>query len=74
MRAVFPEQSLPRGLAEQIARATGARADLALYGDGLGPRSSPAGDYLGMLRANADAMADGFSGGTVRCAPGRSAP
>jgi ABC-type Zn uptake system ZnuABC Zn-binding protein ZnuA/ABC-type Mn2+/Zn2+ transport system permease subunit len=69
VRAVFPEQSLPGGLAHQIARATGARADLTLYGDGLGPRSSPGGTYLGILRANADAMADGFSGGAVRCAP-----
>jgi ABC-type Zn uptake system ZnuABC Zn-binding protein ZnuA len=74
VRAVFSEQSLPRGLAEQIARATGARADLALYGDGLGPRASPAGDYLGLLRANADAMADGFSGGAVRCAAAGSSP
>ena len=74
VRAVFPEQSLPRGLREQIARATGARADLALYGDGLGPRSSPGGTYLGMLRANADAMADGFSGGTVRCPAPEAAP
>jgi ABC-type Zn uptake system ZnuABC Zn-binding protein ZnuA len=74
VRAIFSERSLPRGLAEQIARATGARADLALYGDGLGPRSSPAGDYLGLLRANADAMADGFSGGAIRCPPAGGAP
>jgi ABC-type Zn uptake system ZnuABC Zn-binding protein ZnuA len=74
VRAVFPEQSLPRGLAQQIARATGARADLALYGDGLGPASSAGGTYLGMLRANADAMADGFSDGAVRCPAPAAAP
>ena len=74
VRAVFPEQSLPRGLAQQIARATGARADLALYGDGLGPSSSAGGTYLGMLQVNADAMADGFSGGAVRCPVPEAAP
>ncbi len=67
VKAVFPEESLSPELARQIARETGARADLALYGDGLGAAGSPGATYLGMLLANADAMADGFSGGTVRC-------
>jgi ABC-type Zn uptake system ZnuABC Zn-binding protein ZnuA/ABC-type Mn2+/Zn2+ transport system permease subunit len=67
VKAVFPEESLSPDLARQIARETGARADLALYGDGLGASASPGGTYLGMLLANADTMADGFSGGTVRC-------
>ena len=67
VKAVFPEEALSPDLAQQIARATGARADLTLYGDGLGAKDSPGGTYLGMLLANADAMADGFSGGTVRC-------
>ncbi len=67
VKAVFPEESLSPDLARQIARETGARADLTLYGDGLGATGSPGGTYLGMLLANADAMADGFSGGAVRC-------
>jgi ABC-type Zn uptake system ZnuABC Zn-binding protein ZnuA len=67
VKAVFPEESLSPDLAKQIARETGARADLSLYGDGLGAKNSPGGTYLGMLLANADAMADGFSGGSVRC-------
>ncbi len=67
VQAVFPEESLSPDLARQIARETGARADLTLYGDGLGATDSPGGTYLGMLLANADAMADGFSGGAVRC-------
>ena len=68
VKAVFPEESLPPDLARQIGRETGARADLTLYGDGLGAAGSPGATYLGMLVANADAMADGFSGGNVRCA------
>jgi ABC-type Zn uptake system ZnuABC Zn-binding protein ZnuA/ABC-type Mn2+/Zn2+ transport system permease subunit len=67
VKAIFPEESLSPDLARQIARETGARADLTLYGDGLGAAGSPGATYLGMLLANADAMADGFSGGTVRC-------
>lgn len=65
--AIFPEDALSPDLARQVARETGARADLALYGDGLGAEDSPGGTYLGMLLHNADAMADGFSGGAVRC-------
>jgi ABC-type Zn uptake system ZnuABC Zn-binding protein ZnuA len=71
VKAVFPEQSLSPALAQQIARETGARADLTLYGDSLGAAGSPGATYLGMLLANADAMADGFSGGTVRCTGAR---
>ncbi|MDX6377791.1 MAG: hypothetical protein QOE98_2094 [Gaiellaceae bacterium] len=67
VKAVYPEESLSPDLARQVARETGARADLTLYGDGLGKPDSAGGTYLGMLLANADAMADGFSGGSVRC-------
>ncbi len=67
VKAVFPEESLSPDLARQIARETGASADRTLYGDGLGSPGSPGGTYLGLLLANAAAMADGFSGGTVRC-------
>jgi len=67
VRAVFPESSLNRSLAETIARETGARSDLTLYGDTLGPAGSPGATYLGMERANADAIARGLSGGKVSC-------
>src|SRR4051812_5838371 len=60
--AVFPESSVNRRLAEALARETGARADLTLYGDTLGPRGSPGATYLGMERANADAIASGLMG------------
>ena len=67
MHAVFPETSLNRRLAEAVARETGARSDLVLYGDTLGPPGSPGATYVGMEAANAEAMADGFSGGKVAC-------
>ncbi|HEV7753632.1 MAG TPA: zinc ABC transporter substrate-binding protein [Baekduia sp.] len=66
--AVFPESSASPKLAEAIARQTGATAESDLYGDTLGPAGSRGATYLGMERANADAMARGFSGGRVRCA------
>jgi ABC-type Zn uptake system ZnuABC Zn-binding protein ZnuA/ABC-type Mn2+/Zn2+ transport system permease subunit len=67
VRAVFSEQSVPRRLAEAVAAQTGARADLVLYGDTLGPKGSPGATYLGMERANADAIARGLTGDRVRC-------
>jgi hypothetical protein len=38
-----------------------------LYGDTLGPAGSPGATYAGMEAANAQRMADGFSGGKVAC-------
>ena len=67
VHAVFPESSLNPRLAEAVARETGARSDLVLYGDTLGPAGSPGATYLGMEAANAERMADGFSGGKVKC-------
>jgi zinc/manganese transport system substrate-binding protein len=62
VKAVFPESSVNAKLAKAIAKQTGARADLELYGDTLGPAGSAGDTYLGMERANADAMARGFTG------------
>jgi ABC-type Zn uptake system ZnuABC Zn-binding protein ZnuA/ABC-type Mn2+/Zn2+ transport system permease subunit len=67
VRAVFPESSINPSLADAIAREAGARSDLVLYGDTLGPAGSPGATYLGMELANADAIANGLSGGKVRC-------
>ena len=47
---------------QAVARETGARADLELYGDTLGPKGSPGATYLGMEQANADAMVRSFPG------------
>ncbi len=70
VKAIFPEHSVNAKLAQAIARQSGARADLELYGDTLGPPDSAGGTYLGMERANADAMARGFTG--RGCAGGTS--
>jgi ABC-type Zn uptake system ZnuABC Zn-binding protein ZnuA/ABC-type Mn2+/Zn2+ transport system permease subunit len=67
VHAVFPESSLNPRLAQAVARETGARSDLVLYGDSLGPAGSPGATYVGMETANAKRMADGFSGGKVTC-------
>jgi len=67
VKAVFPESSLSASVAEAVARQTGASSDYELYGDTLGPADSPGSTYIGMEAANADAMAQGFSDGRVRC-------
>jgi len=67
VRAVFPEKSVSPRLVQAIARQTGAGARYTLYGDTLGPAGSPGATYLGMERANADAMARGLTGGARGC-------
>jgi zinc/manganese transport system substrate-binding protein len=68
VKAVFPESSVNPKLAKAIARETGARADLELYGDTLGPKGSSGATYLTMEQANADALVNGFTGGKQHCA------
>ncbi|WP_354698341.1 hypothetical protein DSM112329_04014 [Paraconexibacter sp. AEG42_29] len=68
VKAVFPESSLNDKLAQAIARQTGATAGRELYGDTLGEAGSAGATYLGMERANADAMVRGFTGGASGCA------
>ena len=67
MKAVFPESSINPKLAETIASETGASSDYTLYGDTLGPSGSPGATYVGMERANAQAMVRGFTGGQRSC-------
>lgn len=67
VKAVFPESSLSPKVADAIARQTGASADYTLYGDTLGPAGSPGATYIGMERANANAMARGFTDGRRGC-------
>jgi ABC-type Zn uptake system ZnuABC Zn-binding protein ZnuA/ABC-type Mn2+/Zn2+ transport system permease subunit len=69
VKAIFPESSLNKRLADAVARETGASSAYTLYGDTLGPKDSPGATYLGMEAANADAMVQGMSGGAERCAP-----
>jgi len=68
VKAIFPEESLNPDVARALADQTGITADHELYGDTLGPEDSPGGTYLGMERANADAMVRGFTGGRRGCA------
>jgi ABC-type Zn uptake system ZnuABC Zn-binding protein ZnuA/ABC-type Mn2+/Zn2+ transport system permease subunit len=67
VKAVFPETSINQKLAQALARQTGATAHYDLYGDTLGPAGSPGATYLGMERANANAMVRGFTGGRQGC-------
>jgi ABC-type Zn uptake system ZnuABC Zn-binding protein ZnuA len=68
VRAVFIERSVNPKLGEAVAEQTGTIGNLRLYGDTLGPKGSPGSTYLGMERANADAMMRGFTGGKRGCA------
>jgi len=68
VKAVFPESSLNRRLADQIASETGASAEYRLYGDTLGPEGSSGATYLSMEHANADAIVRGLTGGRNGCA------
>ncbi|HEY6771567.1 MAG TPA: zinc ABC transporter substrate-binding protein [Solirubrobacterales bacterium] len=67
VRAIFPESSLSPKLAETIASETGASSDHTLYGDTLGPDGSEGSTYVGMEAANANAMVEGFTGGSKGC-------
>jgi ABC-type Zn uptake system ZnuABC Zn-binding protein ZnuA/ABC-type Mn2+/Zn2+ transport system permease subunit len=67
VKAIFPESSLSRKVADAIARQTGASADYTLYGDTLGPDGSSGETYLRMEEANADEMVRGFTGGGHGC-------
>jgi ABC-type Zn uptake system ZnuABC Zn-binding protein ZnuA len=67
VKAVFPESSINPKLAETIASETGASSNYTLYGDTLGPSGSPGATYVGMERANAQAMVRGFTGGQRSC-------
>lgn len=69
VRAVFPSESLNPRVAAALADQTGATAEYGLYADTLGPEGSSGATYLDMLRANADAMVRGFTGGDA-CATG----
>ena len=68
VKAIFLETSVNPKLAKAVAAQTGAIGNLELYGDTLGPHGSPGATYLGMERANANAMMQGFTGGKRGCA------
>lgn len=67
VKAIFPEEALNPLLADAIAKQTGARSDLGLYGDALGPPQSPGATYRGMLKTNTERIVEGFGGRRTSC-------
>jgi zinc/manganese transport system substrate-binding protein len=67
VRAVFPESSLNARLAQTVAGETGATSRYTLWGDTLGPARSSGSTYVSMELANANAIAEGLSGGRISC-------
>ena len=58
--AVFSETTVSGKLPEALARETGARL-FQLYADSLGEKGTPAGTYLGMVRANVERLVEALS-------------
>ena len=65
--AVFPESGISQKLEQAISRESGAAVGGRLWTDSLGPEGSGAETYTGAMRANADALVSGMSGGSERC-------
>lgn len=66
--AVFIESSVPRQTIDALIAATGQRGATVrvggeLYTDAAGEPGTPEGTYTGMLRANAERIAAGLTGG-----------
>jgi ABC-type Zn uptake system ZnuABC Zn-binding protein ZnuA len=54
VKAIFVETSVNPRLADQIGRETGVRVVTDIYGDTLGPESSPGDTYIKMMRYDTD--------------------
>jgi len=67
VEAVFPESPVNAKLERAIAREAGAQVGDVLYADSLGKEGSEGETYVGALAADAEALARGMSGGSVRC-------
>jgi ABC-type Zn uptake system ZnuABC Zn-binding protein ZnuA len=59
---LFMETTVNPSVIEQVARDSGATLGRPLYGDSLGDPGSGAETYIGMMRANVDAIVDGLTG------------
>jgi len=62
---VFVESTVNRTLAETVAAELNGCDDvhiLEVYTGSLGPEDTPAGNYIGMMRANLDAIVSGLTG------------
>jgi ABC-type Zn uptake system ZnuABC Zn-binding protein ZnuA len=67
VKAVFPEAGVSQKLQQAISRESGAAVGGRLWTDSLGPDGSGAETYMGAMRANADVLVRGMSGGSERC-------
>jgi zinc/manganese transport system substrate-binding protein len=67
VEAIFPEVAISQRLEQAIARESGADVGRELWTDSLGGEGSGAETYVDAMRANADALAEGMSGGRVAC-------
>ena len=67
VRAIFAESSVNPEVEQAVARESGAAVGRPLWADTLGPRDSDGATYLASIAANTRAIADGLSGGAVRC-------
>ena len=68
VEAIFPEAAVSQRLERSISRESGAEVGGELWTDSLGEEGSGAETYLDAMRANANALAEGMSGGPVTCA------
>lgn len=64
VRAVFPQVSENPAVMERLAKDAGVELGGELFVDSLGEPGSGAETYAGMLRANAEAIAEGLGGGS----------
>jgi zinc/manganese transport system substrate-binding protein len=67
VEAIFPEAAVSQRLERSISRESGTDVGRELWADSLGGEGSGAETYVDAMRANADALAEGMSGGRVSC-------
>jgi ABC-type Zn uptake system ZnuABC Zn-binding protein ZnuA len=67
VKAIFPESSLNSKLERAVARESGATVGGELWADTLGPDGSSGERYVESIEANTRAIAEGLSGGELRC-------
>jgi zinc/manganese transport system substrate-binding protein len=67
VEAIFPEAAVSQRLERSISREAGAEVGGELWTDSLGGEGSRAETYLDAMRSNANALAEGMSGGRVTC-------
>jgi ABC-type Zn uptake system ZnuABC Zn-binding protein ZnuA len=69
VEAVFPEAGVSQRLEQALAREAGVEVGEPLWADTLGEDGSGAETYVDAMSANTAALAEGMSGGAVRCRP-----